>query len=253
MQARSRKVEAQSKLEQLQRDIAELSSLSPDTVAAEEEVTQKLQQVRPMPTAQNSAQSRCLALQHQGTVFRHHTCATKAPPSSQASVVSANPPPKQPCQTTVQTLVNCLQEIDAAEAQHARLEMQADATKAERRCLEAALEEVQLSCAAGQADLAALRKDLTGLEQKVQVCHQTAQSTMHPSLADLQERSAQLLCADMAYMGTCKVKSDHCCLCHNGQLRCQQPVPATSVALDGATLLWLQEWRCSAILLHAVC
>ncbi len=44
-QARSRKVEAQSKLEQLQRDIAELSSLSPDTVAAEEEVTQKLQEV----------------------------------------------------------------------------------------------------------------------------------------------------------------------------------------------------------------
>ena len=45
VQARSRKVEAQSKLEQLQRDIAELSSLSPDTVAAEEEVTQKLQEV----------------------------------------------------------------------------------------------------------------------------------------------------------------------------------------------------------------
>ena len=45
VQARSRKVEAQSKLEQLQRDIAELSSLSPETVAAEEEVTHKLQQV----------------------------------------------------------------------------------------------------------------------------------------------------------------------------------------------------------------
>ena len=38
-------MEAQSKLEQLQRDIAELSSLSPETVAAEEEVTHKLQQV----------------------------------------------------------------------------------------------------------------------------------------------------------------------------------------------------------------
>ena len=35
VQARSRKVEAQSKLEQLQRDIAELSSLSPDTVATQ--------------------------------------------------------------------------------------------------------------------------------------------------------------------------------------------------------------------------
>ena len=48
VQARSRKVEAQSKLEQLQRDIAELSSLSPHTVATEEEVTHKLQQVGPM-------------------------------------------------------------------------------------------------------------------------------------------------------------------------------------------------------------
>ena len=45
LQARSRKVEAQSKLEQLHRDIAELSSLSPNTVAAEEEVTRKLQEV----------------------------------------------------------------------------------------------------------------------------------------------------------------------------------------------------------------
>ena len=40
-------MEAQSKLEQLQKDIAELSSLSPDTVAAEEEVTRKLQEVGP--------------------------------------------------------------------------------------------------------------------------------------------------------------------------------------------------------------
>ncbi len=59
-----------------------------------------------------------------------------------------------------------LQEIDAAEAQHAKLEMQADATRAERRRLEGALEEVQLTCAAGQADLAALRKDLSALEHK---------------------------------------------------------------------------------------
>ena len=46
VQARSRKVEAQSKLEQLQRDIAELANLSPETIAAEEEITHKLQQVR---------------------------------------------------------------------------------------------------------------------------------------------------------------------------------------------------------------
>ena len=46
MQARARKVEAQSKLEQLQKDLAELSNLSPDTVAAEEHVTRKLQEVR---------------------------------------------------------------------------------------------------------------------------------------------------------------------------------------------------------------
>ena len=60
-----------------------------------------------------------------------------------------------------------LQDIDAAEAQHGKLEMQADATRAERRRLEAALEEVQLSCAAGQADLASLRKDASALENKV--------------------------------------------------------------------------------------
>ena len=56
-----------------------------------------------------------------------------------------------------------------AEAQHAKLEMQADATRAERRRLEAALEEVELSCAAGQADLAALRKDLSALEHKARL------------------------------------------------------------------------------------
>ena len=53
-QARSRKVEAQSKLEQLQRDIAELSNLSPETVAAEEEVTHKLQQVLSLWSAELS-------------------------------------------------------------------------------------------------------------------------------------------------------------------------------------------------------
>ena len=60
-----------------------------------------------------------------------------------------------------------LQEIKAAEEQAARLEMRADGARVERRRLEAAVEEVQLSCAAGQADLAALRRDLGTLEAKV--------------------------------------------------------------------------------------
>ena len=60
-----------------------------------------------------------------------------------------------------------LQEIKSAEEQAARLEMRADGARAERRRLEAAVEEVQLSCAAGQADLAALRRDLGTLEAKV--------------------------------------------------------------------------------------
>ena len=59
------------------------------------------------------------------------------------------------------------QAIDAAEEEHARLEMRAGAARQERRQLEAALEEAQLSCAAGQADLAALRKDLAALQAKV--------------------------------------------------------------------------------------
>ncbi len=57
-----------------------------------------------------------------------------------------------------------------AEEQVARLEMRADGARAERRHLEAALEEVQLSCAAGQADLAALRRDLGALEAKASPC-----------------------------------------------------------------------------------
>ncbi len=73
--------------------------------------------------------------------------------------------PLHPLRTQPNPL-HLLQEIDAAEAQHAKLEMQADATRAERRRLESALEEVQLTCAAGQADLAALRKDLSALEHK---------------------------------------------------------------------------------------
>ena len=63
VQARSRKVEAQSKLEQLQRDIAELSSLSPDTVASEEEVTHKLQQVGPMIGSPHTFQRAMSALE----------------------------------------------------------------------------------------------------------------------------------------------------------------------------------------------
>ena len=65
------------------------------------------------------------------------------------------------------TVLCMKQEIDAAEEEHARLEMRAGAARQERRQLEAALEEAQLSCAAGQADLAALRKDLAALQAKV--------------------------------------------------------------------------------------
>ena len=69
---------------------------------------------------------------------------------------------------TLSRIVLCIkQEIDAAEEEHARLEMRAGAARQERRQLEAALEEAQLSCAAGQADLAALRKDLAALQAKV--------------------------------------------------------------------------------------
>ena len=75
-----------------------------------------------------------------------------------------------------------VQEIDAAEAQHAKLEMQADATRSERRRLEAALEEVELSCAAGQADLAALRKDLSALEHKANPCAVTISCPAWPCL-----------------------------------------------------------------------
>ena len=48
-----------------------------------------------------------------------------------------------------------------------KLEVRAEAVRGQRRALEAALEGVQLSCAAGQADLAALKRDLAGLETKV--------------------------------------------------------------------------------------
>lgn len=47
-----------------------------------------------------------------------------------------------------------------------KLEMQAAAARAEKAALEKQLEEVQLSCAAGQADLSALKRDLAALEAK---------------------------------------------------------------------------------------
>jgi hypothetical protein len=45
-QARARKVDAASKLEQLQRDIGELSSLSPEDVEAEEAAIAAIEEVR---------------------------------------------------------------------------------------------------------------------------------------------------------------------------------------------------------------
>ena len=59
------------------------------------------------------------------------------------------------------------QQVAAAEAERLKLEVRAEAVREQRRALEAALEEVQLSCAAGQADLAGLKRDLAGLEGKV--------------------------------------------------------------------------------------
>lgn len=50
VQARAHKAEASTKLEQLQRDIAELSSLSPDLVDKENEATRALHEVGdPLP------------------------------------------------------------------------------------------------------------------------------------------------------------------------------------------------------------
>jgi hypothetical protein len=59
-----------------------------------------------------------------------------------------------------------VQEIATAEAAAVKLDMQAAAAHAEKAALEKQLEEVQLSCAAGQADLSALKRDLTALEAK---------------------------------------------------------------------------------------
>ena len=47
--------------------------------------------------------------------------------------------------------------------------MQAAAARAEKAALERKLEEVQLSCAAGQADVAALKRDLAALDAKARV------------------------------------------------------------------------------------
>jgi chromosome segregation ATPase len=58
------------------------------------------------------------------------------------------------------------QEVAAAEARRSQLELQAEAAVEERRVLEAALEELQLSCAAGQADVAAAQRDLAHVRDK---------------------------------------------------------------------------------------
>ncbi len=51
-----------------------------------------------------------------------------------------------------------------------KLEMQAKVLREGKASLEKDLEEVQLSCAAGQADVAALKRDLSALEAKVCPC-----------------------------------------------------------------------------------
>ncbi len=58
------------------------------------------------------------------------------------------------------------QEVAGAEARRSQLELQAEAAGEERRVLEAALEELQLSCAAGQADVAAAQRDLAHVRDK---------------------------------------------------------------------------------------
>ena len=76
----------------------------------------------------------------------------------------------------------------AAEAERLKLEVRAEAVRAQRRAAESALEEVQLSCAAGQADLAALKRDLAGLEDKVRGSHlfltTLSPGWLSPSLSD---------------------------------------------------------------------
>lgn len=47
-----------------------------------------------------------------------------------------------------------------------KLDVQAAAARTEKAALERQLEEVQLSCAAGQADVAALKRDLASLDAK---------------------------------------------------------------------------------------
>ena len=54
-----------------------------------------------------------------------------------------------------------------AEARRSQLELQAEAAGEERRSLARALEELQLSCAAGQADVAAAQRDLDAVRDKV--------------------------------------------------------------------------------------
>ncbi len=59
------------------------------------------------------------------------------------------------------------QEVAGAEARRSQLELQAEAAGEERRSLARALEELQLSCAAGQADVAAAQRDLDAVRDKV--------------------------------------------------------------------------------------
>ncbi|KAK9844100.1 hypothetical protein WJX81_004424 [Elliptochloris bilobata] len=60
-----------------------------------------------------------------------------------------------------------LEEVAAAEARRSQLELQAEAAGEERRLLARALEELQLSCAAGQADVAAAQRDLDSVRDKL--------------------------------------------------------------------------------------
>lgn len=72
-----------------------------------------------------------------------------------------------------------MQEVAAAEARRSQLELQAEAAGEERRALARALEELQLSCAAGQADVAAAQRDLASVRDKVLL------SAPHSTSADL--------------------------------------------------------------------
>ncbi len=73
----------------------------------------------------------------------------------------------------------------AAEARRSQLELQAEAAGEERRALARALEELQLSCAAGQADVAAAQRDLASVRDKVLFC------ATHSTSADVNTKHIQ--------------------------------------------------------------